>query len=144
MFEFLDIINLISSATNFTSAHIAFLLLSLHDFFLPEIILQLCCYYCPFSCTPYYWFPYCINFYAWLVQEIFVALHMCWFFKFTNFPRCFCLWSKPGRKEGSDLPSLCIGGQPRLIFPLTYVLQTSDVLEALYQRCGLKVILGCP
>ena len=43
--EFLGIITLISSATIFTSAHIAILLLSLH-FFLPELILQLCCYYC--------------------------------------------------------------------------------------------------
>ena len=44
--EFLGIINLMSSATIFTSAHIVILLLSLHVFilfcfFLPELILQL-------------------------------------------------------------------------------------------------------
>ena len=44
IYEFLGIINLISSATFVTSAHIAILLLSLH--FLPELILQLCCYHC--------------------------------------------------------------------------------------------------
>ena len=43
-FEILGIINLMSSATIFTSSHIAILLLSLH--FLAEPILQLCCYYC--------------------------------------------------------------------------------------------------
>ena len=41
----------------FTSAHIATLLLLLL-----------------FSGTPYYWFPYCINFYAWSAQEIFCGL----------------------------------------------------------------------
>ena len=45
VFEFLEIINLLSSATIFTSAHIAILLLSLHVS-LPELILQLCCYCC--------------------------------------------------------------------------------------------------
>ena len=39
-YEFLGIINLMSSATIFISAHIAILLLSLH-FFLSEFILQL-------------------------------------------------------------------------------------------------------
>ena len=44
VYEFLGIINLISSTTIFTSAHIAILLLSLH-FFLPFFLSQLCCYY---------------------------------------------------------------------------------------------------
>ena len=45
VYEFLGIINLSFFSTIFTSAHIAILLLSLH-FFLPELILQLYCYYC--------------------------------------------------------------------------------------------------
>ena len=51
-------------------------------FFLPELILQLLSLLLLFSGTPYYWFPYCINFYAWSAQEIFVASHMCWLWIF--------------------------------------------------------------
>ena len=47
VYEFLGIINLMSLTTIFTNAHIAILLLSLNVFFfLLELILQLCCYYC--------------------------------------------------------------------------------------------------
>ena len=61
VYEFLGIINLImSSVTIFTRAHIATLLLLLL-----------------FSSTPYYWFPYRINFYAWSAQDIFVTYHRC-------------------------------------------------------------------
>ena len=74
VFEFLGILKLMSSATIFTSVHIVILLL-LHVFirFLPELILQLLLLLLFFSGTPYYWFPYCINLYAWSAQEIFVA-----------------------------------------------------------------------
>ena len=90
VYEFLGILNLMSSATIFTSAHIAILLLSLHFFTGARIATLLLLLI--FSGTPYYWFPYCINFYAWSAQEIFVALHMCWFFKFTNFPMAFLVY----------------------------------------------------
>ena len=59
----------------FTRAHIATLLLLLL-----------------FSGTLYLWFPYCINFYAWSAQEIFVAKHLCWFLMFTNFPMEFFVY----------------------------------------------------
>ena len=96
VYEFLVVINIMSSATIFTSAHIAILLLSLHVFFFfftrahIAILLLLLLFYG----TPYYWFPYCINFYAWLAQEIFVASHMCWFFKFMNFPMVFLVYEE--------------------------------------------------
>ena len=86
VWEFLAIIKLMSSATIFTSTHIAILLLSLHVFFLltrthiATLLLLLL-----FSGTPYYWFPYCINFYTWSVQEIFVAKLLHWFFKLRIF-----------------------------------------------------------
>ena len=85
----MGIINLMSSATIFTSAHIAILPLSLYFFtraHITSLLLLL------FSGTPYYWFPYCINFYVWSTKEIFLAEHMCWFFKFTNFPMAFLVY----------------------------------------------------
>ena len=77
-----------------------------------------------FSGTPYNWFPYCINFYVWSAQEIFVAEHMFWFFKFTNFPLVFLVYDLklvPRRAVISLLSIKC--GQPHLIFPLSHVLQ---------------------
>ena len=82
-----------------------------------------------FSSSPYYWFPYCINFYAWSAQELFCGLvYELILFEFSN--GVPCLWSQPSPKEGGDVPSLSICGQPRLIFPLPHVLQLSGVLEA--------------
>ena len=72
MYEFLGIINLMFSATIFTSAHIAIFAVIIACF-LPELILQFSLLLLLFSGTPYYWFPYGIHFYAWLAQEIFVA-----------------------------------------------------------------------
>ena len=62
-----------------------------HCLFLPELILQLLLLLL-FSGTPYDWFPYYINFYAWSAQEVFVAEHMYWFFKFTCFPMVFLVY----------------------------------------------------
>ena len=88
IYEFLGIISLMSSATIFTCAHIAILLLSL-DFFYQSS-------YCNFVVIiAFLWHPLLlvpILYYAWSAQEIFVASHMCWFFKFKNFPMVFLVY----------------------------------------------------
>ena len=71
-YEFLAIINRMSLATIF---FFAILLLSMHFFTRAHIATLLL--FLLFPGTPYHWFPYYINFYAWSAQEIFVALHMC-------------------------------------------------------------------
>ena len=90
VYEFLGIINLMSSPTIFTSAHIAIFLLSFHIFFTRAHIATLLLLLL-FSGTPYYWFPYCIKFYTWSALEIFGKIlnlknqHICYVTKVENF-----------------------------------------------------------
>ena len=128
-YEFLGIINLMSSATIFSRAHIAILLLSFYFFYQSS-------YYNVVVITAFLWHilllvPILYYFLLLVGSGDFCGLAyvlILLVYKFSN--GVPCLLSQPGPTEGCDLPSLSICGQPRLIFPLPYVLQSSGVLEA--------------
>ena len=102
--------------------------------FSPELILQLCCYYC-FSLALLIPDSYFVLISMLGRLRRFLWLSICAdSLSLRIFQWCSCLWSEPGPTEGDDLPSLSIRGQPRLILPLPFVLQPSGVLEASPER----------
>ena len=139
VYEFLGIINLMASATIFTSVHIETLLLSLH-FLKPEFILQLRCYYC-FSLALIITDSYFVlismlgRLRRFLGSSIYTDSFSLWIFQWCSW-FMISTWSHRGRWSHFSLHMW--SATPDFSLPL--VLQPSGVLEASPKGGGLFLL----